>query len=197
VGSLSPVRATRRLIVVLALSVLVSVCAEVAVDSSPAGAVDVAASRGDPGGAALYPAEIGPYWPFLHAGSGTILESPRYSHRPQWICRRVRYFKLNVVVGRPDTWERVYQRTRCARIAADQIGVGFGNDDQYFTESGVKYRAVVRIRWRIRPGLPVVGALRFEYNRPRDYACPTPITPHCEVGYNNELDSAYITWAAM
>lgn len=193
-------RGTRRArSLVLAVSVLVSVCAAESLSSSPAAAVDVANWRGDAGSAALFPAWMdafsirGQEFRLLGAGGAIVLESPRYSHRSQWVCMTTRFQRLKQVAGGPDRWKQIHQGTQCRGIAASEVATGLGGP-QVAARPFVKYRTVVRIRWRLVRDGPVIGMLRFDFDRRRDFQCATGNPDFgCRIGYNNEVDSAFIT----
>jgi hypothetical protein len=189
----------RRHVVLRALSVLVSVCSAVSLTSSPADAVDVANWRGDAGSAALFPAWMdafsiaGQEFRLVGAGGGIVLESPRYAHRSQWVCMTTRFQRLKRIAGRPDRWKQIHQGTQCGRIAASEVAVGLGGP-QVPAAPFARYRTVVRIRWRLVQDGPVIGMLRFDFDRRRDFRCATGNPDFgCRVGYSNDADSAFIT----
>jgi hypothetical protein len=53
---------------------------------------------------------------------------------------------------------------------------------------------VVRIRWRLERDGPVIGMTKYRYDRRRDFQCATGNPDFgCRIGYNGEVNSAYIT----
>jgi hypothetical protein len=199
-SSSRPRAARRARFVVSALSLSAFMCTAVALPLPPAGAVDVSGRRGDAGHAALSPAWMDAFsianqrFRVLGGGRGFVLESPRYSHRAQSICLTTFFKQLHVVARGADTWEQVHQNTQCRRVAASEVGAGFSDEVFQGAQPFARYRAAVRIRWRLVRDGPVVGTAWFRYDRRRDYRCPTANPDFgCRVGYRNEVDSAYIT----